>query len=273
MSTLGAYLKGRGWIVHDTPISSRPGVFEVRAIMIHHTAGNESINASQPQAQYLKSTLGDVPAPTANLFLDSSGAVWVISARQASSQSELGRANHAGAGIWPTSGAVLPKDQGNNYAIGIEIQNDGTHPITGRLYTAAVKLCADLCERYTLPASRVIGHKEYAQIQGKIDPLNVMSTWRADVAALLAKGSADVITPEDIEKIADAVWGRIMQTGWQSDGTYDRTQPVRQKASWFLISDYANGARALNVVDSGAKAANVIDLAPETAPNPLPEPT
>lgn len=272
MSTLGVYLRARGWTVHDSPISSRPGVFDVRVIMVHHVAGNESLTAAAAQAQFLKSSRGGVPAPTANLYLDTSGAVWVLSARQTSAQDETGRANHAGAGIFPASGAILPRDQGNSYALGIEIQNDGTHPIAGQVYTAAIRLCADLCDRYQLDAAAVIGHKEYAQIQGKTDPLNSMDTWRADVAAAM-KGQAEMITPEDIGKIADAVWGRIMQTGWQADGSYDRANPVRQKASWFLISDYANGARALNVVDTGAKAANVVDLFPETAPKPLSEPT
>jgi len=237
--------------------------------MVHHFAGPESPAVAAGQAAYLKATHGDVPAPTANLYLDVTGKVWVLSARADSSQSELGRANHAGAGIWPASGAVLPRDEANSYSVGIEVQNDGTHPLSGFVFDRVVALCADLCRRYDLPASRVLGHKEYAHAGSniKIDPLNDCDDIRNAVDDELAKGAAMSISDSDAKKIGAAVWAAMLQSGWQDDGAFDPANPVHHTAAWFLASARGAALEAANGVHTaqGAQRA-AVDTAGDGTP-------
>jgi hypothetical protein len=112
--------------------------------------------------------------------------VWMCS-KQRSGQAEPGRASHAGEGSYPG----IPTDCGNQMSLGIEVQCSGAHPLANHKdqYDILIDLIADLCKRYGLDSTKVIGHKEYSST-GKIDPRDSMNTIRADVKAKMGSGSS-----------------------------------------------------------------------------------
>lgn len=73
------------------------------------------------------------------------------------------RAWHAGASIWDGRANC------NDYSIGIGLSNDGREPYPAAQIDAAGKLVADLCRRYAIPLSRVVGHCHVAPGR-KADP-------------------------------------------------------------------------------------------------------
>jgi len=73
------------------------------------------------------------------------------------------RAWHAGAGAWQG------KDDINSRSIGIELDNTGTSPFTAPLMDALERLLAEIMQRWSIPASGVIGHSDMAPGR-KCDP-------------------------------------------------------------------------------------------------------
>ncbi|KAF1712709.1 N-acetylmuramoyl-L-alanine amidase [Pseudoxanthomonas kalamensis DSM 18571] len=73
------------------------------------------------------------------------------------------RAWHAGAGRWGTITDV------NSASIGIEIDNDGKSPYPQAQIETLLKLLDDLCTRWQIPRSQVIGHSDLAP-RRKVDP-------------------------------------------------------------------------------------------------------
>jgi N-acetyl-anhydromuramyl-L-alanine amidase AmpD len=188
-TTLGTYLESVGHKVNDANVPyGRPETAEwtgVQYIMLHHTATPDN----GVEAELAKSirTSGEFP-PNAQILLGGSGMVWMC-AKQRDGQPEPGRASHAGVG----KGFGIPDDSMNAVSIGVEVQADGTKPLsTYPSYTTLIKLLADLCKRYNLPSSKVIGHKEWST-SGKIDPLDNMDTVRLHVAIQLG----EQIEPEE----------------------------------------------------------------------------
>lgn len=76
---------------------------------------------------------------------------------------ESRRAWHAGAGAW---GAVTDV---NSASIGIELQNSGAQPFAEPQMAALERLLADLRDRWSIPAHRVIAHSDMAPTR-KSDP-------------------------------------------------------------------------------------------------------
>lgn len=73
------------------------------------------------------------------------------------------RAWHAGAGCWRAA------DDINSRSIGIELDNDGTSPFSAPLMDALDWLLPQIMQRWSIPASGVIGHSDLAPDR-KIDP-------------------------------------------------------------------------------------------------------
>lgn len=151
---------------------SRGKFKDIRGVMVHHTGSNtasaESIAHGRP----------DLAGPLSQLHIARSGTVTVVAA---------GVAWHAGVGMYPW----LPANMGNWHTIGIECANTGTSRTAPHRrnwpdaqYLALVDSCAAINRRLGQPASRTIGHKEYAgRAQGKWDPGAVdMDALRRDVA-------------------------------------------------------------------------------------------
>ncbi|MGP9622192.1 glycoside hydrolase domain-containing protein [Corynebacterium sp. AOP34-AQ2-28] len=88
-----------------------------------------------------------------------------------------GVAWHAGRGAYPG----LPTNNANYHTIGIEANSSGTSPWPAAQLDAYYRACAAICWVLDVPASRVIGHKEYSS-DGKWDPGGIdMPAFRARV--------------------------------------------------------------------------------------------
>ena len=128
-------------------------------VMWHHTASPESWNG-QKDADYIAE--GDEDAPIANLYIDRQGVVWVIAA---------GGTNTNGKGYARSfTRGTVPDDRMNEFAIGIEMGNDGI----GEAYPqqqidavfAASNACNAMCGNSPMD---VCTHNEWAPDR-KIDP-------------------------------------------------------------------------------------------------------
>ncbi|MFT3662750.1 MAG: N-acetylmuramoyl-L-alanine amidase [Gordonia sp. (in: high G+C Gram-positive bacteria)] len=139
-------------------------------VMWHHTAGGG------PQDWVLvQNGTNGMAGPLAQLVLERDGTYRIIAA---------GVAWHAGVGSWPG----LPTNNANWHAIGIEAVNDGRGQEWPQVQREAYRIgTAAILRRLGRGADGVVAHKEYAKIQGKIDPYPFdMVDERRRVAALLA---------------------------------------------------------------------------------------
>ena len=83
---------------------------------------------------------------------------------------ESKRAWHAGAGRWQGM------DDINSVSIGIELDNDGSEAFAEPQIDALIRLLADVCRRYGIPARAAIGHGDMAPTR-KRDP-GILFPWR-----------------------------------------------------------------------------------------------
>lgn len=168
-------------------------------VMCHHTASGPSSDG-QPDVDYI--AYRDDDAPLANLYLSRAGQVWVIAAGCTNT-------NGSGADWW---GGGVPVDSMNSYAIGVEAGNDGV----GEIWPMAQQesyliLVGALCDAYGIPVHHVRAHHEWTD--RKIDPAGP-SQWAAagswDMDAFRADIGGDLVTDHDVQRIADAVWARML---------------------------------------------------------------
>ena len=146
---------------------------DIRGVMVHHT-GN-----SRESAQSIRNGRPDLPGPLSNLHIAPDGTVTIVA---------VGVCWHAGRGSYPW----LPTDMANWHMIGIECAwpqvSGGRYDPNERWPDAQIvsmrDTCAALCLKLEHPATRVIGHKEWAgSSQGKWDPGNLLMSWfRGEVA-------------------------------------------------------------------------------------------
>lgn len=188
-----------GWRDHNR--NHRGPWGPMNGVVIHHTAGRDSLNLTS------KGT-ADLPGPLCHTHLDKKGLATMVG---------YGRANHAGtfaqnahdavvaeSSTHPRPSASEPVD-GNSHYYGIEIENlgDGKDFYPQAQYDAAVKWAAAICRAHGWSANSVIGHKEGTT--RKIDPKGPigsakgtqwdMDTFRKDVTAQLKKSPAKASTP------------------------------------------------------------------------------
>lgn len=162
----------------------RPGDFDPRGVLCHHTAG--SGDTQRTAEQMALEGRPDLKPPLAQIALSRTGIVYVMAA---------GRANHAGK---MKAIAGLPAGDGNEQLLGIEAMNTGFEGWGPAQFGAYVRLCAALCNAYDWPAYRVLGHKE-TSLSGKIDPGKMsMPDFRADVARDMATLKQPVVTPAGV---------------------------------------------------------------------------
>jgi hypothetical protein len=146
---------------------------DIRGIMVHHTGNDREL------AQSIRDGRPDLEGPLSNLHIAPDGTVTIVA---------VGVCWHAGRGTY----AWLPTDNANWHMIGIEcawptVSNGRYDP--AQLWPdpqiiAMRDTCAALATKLGVPATRVIGHKEYAgAAQGKWDPGNLDMGWfRGEVA-------------------------------------------------------------------------------------------
>jgi N-acetylmuramoyl-L-alanine amidase len=157
--------------------------------MVHHTASKPATDGARDVSYIIA---GSAVAPIANLYLDRAGMFWVCAAGATNT-------NGAGRDSW---GGGVPDNRMNEYAIGIEIANDGVgEPYTQAQQDAVVAACVALCAAYDISPHEVRAHFEWAPAR-KIDPTGpsrwspyggkwAMSAFRADITAPIPPPSTD----------------------------------------------------------------------------------
>lgn len=186
LSGLAEALRGYGLTVIETPGWETRGfagrdLVEVRGVLWHHTATRRRWfkDSNMPTLDTLINGRPGLAGPLSQIGLGRDGAVYLTAA---------GLANHAGYGDAP----FIPRNQGNYYLAGVEMESSGRRPWD---WTAAQKrvapyLGAALELTYLMdkpPAQRLqLGHKEYAP--GKIDPAG----WPGDMHGLRAQINARI---------------------------------------------------------------------------------
>jgi N-acetylmuramoyl-L-alanine amidase-like protein len=212
---------------------------DIRGVMVHHT-GN-----SQELATSILNGRPDLEGPLANLHIAPDGTVTIVA---------VGVCWHAGVGSYPW----LPTNNANWHMIGIEcawpdIAPNGSYNPGQRWPDAQVvsmrDTCAALCAKLGHPATRVIGHKEYAgAAQGKWDPGNMDMSWFRGEVAKDMRGEfgpkPDVpptpqpgpIVPPDYSK---EVWDQL-RIEWPQLGKQTLVNAVAEIRDKVLgVSDYA----------------------------------
>jgi LysM repeat protein len=173
-----------GWITRGY---AQQDLKEVRGVLWHHTATNRArfVGNDCPTLGMLINGRPDVTGPLCNLAFGRDGTVYVVA---------TGVANHAGAGV----AANIPRDWGNHYLIGIEMESSGIAPwdwTAEQIYWAPrLGAALELIYLQGLPPERrlQISHQEYSS-QGKIDPAGWpggMDGLRNAINGILGGGSA-----------------------------------------------------------------------------------
>lgn len=139
--------------------------FEIWGVMAHHTAG-----ANTPASLIAYGHAG-LRGLLSQIHLAKNGVATITGA---------GIAYHAGRGSWPG----VPTNNGNSVLVGVEAVNagNGVDPWPEAQLNAYYRICAAICWYLGHSSLRTVAHKEYAKIQGKIDPHPLdMAQFRARV--------------------------------------------------------------------------------------------
>lgn len=199
MDWLADVLRSEGLTVTEIPGWHQRGHGEMAAdvlgVLCHHTAGPAAGN--YPSLITVRDGRPDLAGPLANLGLARDGT-WIVIA--------AGQAWHAGSG----SISWCPADEGNRHLIGVEAESVGARDDwTPAQRSSYPRGTAALLAHLGLPASRAIGHKEWAPGR-KIDPAFWdMNQFRRAVSALMtvpASGGPTPPTPAPTAPEDDVPW-------------------------------------------------------------------
>jgi peptidoglycan hydrolase-like protein with peptidoglycan-binding domain len=173
-------LRAKGVTVKEVPgweTHARPYTFDPSGVMVHHTAGSNSLKV-------VRNGRKGLPGPLAQFLISKSGVVYLIS---------QGYSNHAGKGnssvLKRTRAGLAPKGKatsrgdinGNRHYWGIEVENlgNGKDPYPDVQIQALTALTAALCEINDWSSNRIVHHKEWTS--RKID-----MSYRGDVRGITA---------------------------------------------------------------------------------------
>jgi N-acetyl-anhydromuramyl-L-alanine amidase AmpD len=162
-------LKPLTLLMPTTNYNQRPDNTKIDTIIIHHTAPFPSLTRVGYFFQDINSRV------SSHYIVGKEGLIIECVA-------EKERAWHAGPSVW------LGKNNVNDYSVGIEVLNDGDNkdPFTGPQYDSLARLTAYLMNKYDVPVSRVIGHRDIAYPLGrKVDPADNFD-WKMFKAKLRA---------------------------------------------------------------------------------------
>lgn len=193
-------LKDAGLSVNPVPgweTRARPGSFGPVGIMLHHTAGTNSLTV-------IVEGRSDLAGPLANLHLPKDGTCNLVA---------NGRCNHAGAGsstvLGETRNDLAPpgdarvrglKDDigGNAYYYGIEVENlgDGRDPYPQPQLDALAGACAAICRHAGWSANRVVMHREWT---ARHINMSYRGPIRESVAALIRGQTSGEYEEEDVK--------------------------------------------------------------------------
>ena len=155
----------------DNPLIAGNGSFHPRMVMLHHTAGRNSL------AGISSGVFGDhAPVPGAHFLIDRDGTVHPITRFVA---------YHAGKG----SGYGFPDDWANGGAWGIEIEDLGLgQTMTPEQIDSASALSAGLLDAMGVGILGVIEHEQWSST-GKVDTRYPLQFWRDHVQTHLDEGN------------------------------------------------------------------------------------
>jgi hypothetical protein len=243
-------LRGVGLTVHEvggwrTRGSDTYG--PVRGITCHHTAGSRN-SSDEGEINVLVNGRPGLSGPIAQLYLSRTGDWWVVAS---------GHCNHNKVG-WggPNEGF------GNDSLLGIEAQHSGgDEPWTSKQYQSYVRGVAALvrhkADGYNVAVSRVAGHKEH-QPGDKSDPTFNMSTFRSNVAALIAAGMEDDVTQEELEEAVRQGWAELLVEMTDDRATSQRGRLAAQRLEKMIvnpvITSFTKSLAAFDAVDEVALA-------------------
>lgn len=192
----GVDVRGYGsWTTHGRDSATGKTFGPVNGIVIHHTAGTNSLALCYNGTSSL-------PGPLCHTHLAKTGVASMLSVRRANHAGTFAQNAHdavlAESSVHPYPDAAEPVD-GNDHYYGIEIENLGTgnDRYPWKQYVAAVKWATAICRYHGWTQDSIIGHKEGTR--RKIDPKGpvqgpdgtstfefTMNRFRADVKAALA---------------------------------------------------------------------------------------
>lgn len=180
----------------DDPSAGGNGTFIPEKVLLHHTAGTNSLGILMNTAW--------PPVRAANFLIDRDGTVHVLTAFTA---------YHAGNG-GPKWG--IAQDRGNQALWGIEIEDLGQgKTMSDKEIDSAAHLTAGLLSGMgTDDVGDVVQHKAWSNT-GKVDTRYTDSFWRDKVSAVM-EGDNMPLTDKDIDAIAKAV-NRTLGD-WKADG-------------------------------------------------------
>ncbi|WP_409469052.1 N-acetylmuramoyl-L-alanine amidase [Streptomyces sp. HC307] len=231
----------RSWRTHERDDETGKTFGPVHGVVIHHTAGRDSL------ALCYNGT-ASLPGPLCHTHLSKSGVATMVSA---------GRANHAGtfaanahqavlneSSTHPRPDAAEPIDANDCY-YGIEIENlgDGRDPYPAVQYEAAVRWAAAICRAHGWTANSVIGHKEGTR--RKIDPSFAMDAFRAAVDERLAH-AADWNPNDPDEEEPVALTAADAKTLWLTDGFVKNPNPDTAKDNPYIAP--ATGLQNIEII-------------------------
>ena len=176
----------------------RPYTFDGSyGVLFHHTASAKGGGAAPSLGSCLNGR-SDLPGPLCHVMVGRDGTAHVVAA---------GYANHAGFGgpLWN-----VPKDSGNKYLMGVEVENDGVgEPWSDTLLAACDRVFAAILTHQGRAANRCAGHKEWAPGR-KIDPDHGfdMKAYRDRLGAFM-KGGGEQEDEMDWEAYA-SIWDKCV---------------------------------------------------------------
>lgn len=226
----------------------------VAGVLWHHTATGRAAFASStaPTVGLCINGRSDLPGPLCNIVFARDGAVHLTAA---------GVANHAGRGWTGTS--TVPRDMGNHYLIGIEMESSGVAPWdwTEDQKRVAPYLGAALELAYLQHLSPELryqgGHLEYSS-EGKIDPAGWpggMDGLRASINAAIPKLAGGAAAPAPARKPAPAQKPDEIGPRW----IVERGDTLHKIAAYYgipgSVSEIAkyNGLKNANALKVGQK--------------------
>lgn len=254
-----------GWTTHERDDETGRAFGPVHGVVIHHTAGRDSLALCW-------SGTPDLPGPLCHTHLSKTGVATMLSA---------GRANHAGsfaqnahaavlaeASVHPRPDSAEPVDANDQY-YGIEIENlgNGTDPYPAVQFDAAARWAAGICRAHGWTENSVIGHKEGTR--RKIDPSFDMNVFRAAVAARLGhdadwnpNNQEDDVALTDADKtwIANAIKANSFAGVWKTDaiGAPADAADVATNKTWeaqSILRDIQARVRANTAAEAAQTAA------------------
>lgn len=139
---------------------------EIRAVVTHTTESAPSAFQRGEDAPTLQWVINGQGYHTYSLLIGRSGHVYVISAHPGA---------QAGFGVWPHTGnvgAVIPRDMGNSYSLGVAMDASVQYPPTREQLEALARVLHALQEEWD-GELEIIGHGEYNGWKVRTDPTGV----------------------------------------------------------------------------------------------------